>query len=90
MCNESLPKQDEITFGTIRKYCSVIDKVSICFYETSAYENYESIRDVPIEYNELYLYGFGLIKSEFGATNDFSYNECIEIVLSKELRNDWR
>ena len=79
-----------IKFGAIRKYCSRIDRVSICMYETSQYENYELITQVPHEFDELYLYGFGGIKSEFPAKEGWGHLElyCIEIVLSKEPRTD--
>ena len=79
----------EITFGAFRKYVSVIDPVSICFYETSAYENYDLIRDVPAEYDSLFIYGVGLIESEFGDLRDWKFKKCIEIVLSKEPRADF-
>lgn len=44
---------------------SVTDRVSICNYETLCYENFESIGRVPCTYNEKYLYGLGVIESEF-------------------------
>lgn len=79
---------ERITFGTLRKYVSVIAPVSIYFYETSAYENYELIREVPAEYDSLFLYGVGLIESEIGDRRDWKFKQCIEIVLSKEPRTD--
>lgn len=69
---------DEIKFGSIRKYCSIIDRVSICRKETLCYENYESINLVPDKYNDKFLYGIGIIESEF----DDTIKQCIEIMIS--------
>ena len=52
-------------FKEIKKYISAIDRVSICMYETLRYENYRFIRRVPDKYDEYYVYGIGLIESEF-------------------------
>lgn len=81
-------KKEGIPFGAIRKYCSRIDRVSICMQETLCYENYENIEQVPTEYDELYLYGFGTIGSEFPDGHRLSWRKCIEIRLSKEPRTD--
>lgn len=80
-------KNEGIRFGTIREYCSRIDRVSICMNETLQYENYPFIRDVPASYDELYLYGFGIIKSEFPDEDGTQLKKCIEIMLSKEPRD---
>ena len=48
-----------------RKYISKIDRVSICNNDTLAYRNYQFIEDVPDDYDEMYFYGVGMIKSEF-------------------------
>ncbi len=72
----------KITFGTIRNFCSFADKISICIKETSAYENYNCIIDVPEKYNEYYLYGFGVIDMEF----EYPFEKCTEIMISKEPR----
>ena len=73
-----------ITFGTIRKFCSHIDRISICMKETLQYENFTFIKEVPQTYDKYFLYGFGMIESEF----DDDIKECIEIMLSEEPRND--
>lgn len=52
-------------FGEFRKYVSKIDRISICMHETLDYENYQFIEMVPDRYNEYYLYGVGIIESEF-------------------------
>ena len=70
-----------ITFKEIKNYCSQIDKISICMMETLDYENYENIRKVPTTYDNYYLYGIGMIKSEFNGEYDVS---CLEIMLSKK------
>ena len=52
-------------FKEFRKYISKIDRVSICNNDTLAYRNYQFIEDVPDDYDEMYFYGVGMIKSEF-------------------------
>lgn len=74
----------DILFGEIRKYCSRIDRVSICMKETLMYENFDSITYVPEEYNNKYLYGFGVIESEF----DDTFKQCMEIMLAEKPRRD--
>lgn len=83
---------DAITFGTIRKYVSKIDRVSICNAQTLQYENYLSIEEVPHDYDRYYLYGFGLIESEFGddryAPDRSRFKTCVEIRISERPRRD--
>jgi hypothetical protein len=87
-----------ITFGTLRKYLSIIDRLSICMKETLQYENFICRTDVPNSYDNLYVYGIGIIESKFYKVNKFTYAAtgdrknltlapCIEIMLSKEPRN---
>lgn len=52
-------------FGEFRKYVSRIDRVSICMKETLSYENFQFIEMVPDTYDQYYLYGVGLARSEF-------------------------
>lgn len=84
-------------FKEFRKYISKIDRVSICNNDTLAYKNYQFIADVPDDYDEMYLYGVGMIKSEFPASQaaempkspldeSLVYVDCLEIVLSAEER----
>lgn len=75
---------EKIKFGSIRKFVSVIDRVSICNQETLCYENFESIKHVPSTYDDKYLYGFGVIESEFG--NNFKL--CMEIMVSDNPRQE--
>lgn len=77
-----------ITFGEIRKFCSVIDRVSICMMEDLSYENFERIRDVPHSYDDKYLYGFGGIESEFTEGEKRMLRPCMEIMLSKMPRKE--
>lgn len=88
-----------IRFEVLRKYLSSIDRLSICIKETMEYENFIYCREVPDSYNDLYVYGIGMIESEFyidgehgytaaGDRNNLTLVSCIEIVLSKELRSD--
>lgn len=82
-------KHEDIRFGTIRKYCSRLDRISICMLETHQYENYQSIKDVPVGYDGFFLYGFGMINSEFPDEEGpgIRLKKCIEIMLSREPRN---
>ena len=76
-----------MTFGTLRKYISRIDRLSICMLETKEYSNYVFLKDVPDRYDDLYVYGIGMIESEFyqvqeqvfdavvgGRTSEFIYS----------------
>lgn len=54
-----------LKFGELRKYLSRIDRASICIRETGEYENYAYMKDAPESYDGLYVYGVGMIKSEF-------------------------
>lgn len=77
-----------ITFGDIRPYFSRIDRVSICMKETLAYQNYVFVKDVPHDYDRYYLYGFGMITSEFEDTGRMQLERCIEFMLTEEPRED--
>lgn len=93
-----------VTFGVIRRYCSRINRVSICRKETLEYQNFRFIGQVPHSFDPLYLYGVGAIESEFfgeGGLTDPSAGElnflpCMEFMLSetpreeeKEEKNEW-
>ncbi len=79
---------NDIRFGDIREYCSRLDRVSICELESLRYENYERIGQVPERYNGLYLYGFGVIDSEFREEGVLCLKTCIEFMLSKRPRSE--
>ncbi len=81
-------KDEYIRFGDIREYCSRIDRVSICQLENLRYENFERIGQVPERYNEMYLYGFGVIDSEFREEGVLHLKTCIEFMLSKRPRSE--
>lgn len=53
------------TFGEIRPFLDRTARYSICFSETANYENYRFIRDVPEQYDSLFIYGIGLVDIEF-------------------------
>lgn len=90
-----------LEFKELRKYISSIDRISICMEETKRYENYRYIRDIPDKYDQLYVYGIGMIESEFEINDpfdlagvkeedigkDFYFAKCIEILLSEKPRN---
>lgn len=96
MRDEKLKKNMIIKFKVLRKYLSCTDKLSICIKESMDYKNFVSIKDVPDSYNDLYIYGIGMIESEFYRDGEYGYTavgdnsnltleSCIEIVLFKEL-----
>ncbi len=77
-----------IRFGDLRRFCDRTNRISICMAKTLEYENYESIDRVPARYDGLYLYGFGVIESEFSEAGGPAYRRCMEIMLSEEPRED--
>ena len=80
-----------LTFGEIRYYCSLTDKISICM-EDLTYQNFSCIDEVPHSFDHLYLIGFGMIDSEFGKTDRHGYGMMehgIEFMLSEKTRKDW-
>lgn len=82
----------KIAFGEIRKFVSQIDRVSICMDETLRYYNYRFIKQVPHDFDELYLYGMGVIESEFEGDDGeegMLLEQCLEIMLSEKPRTDF-
>lgn len=75
-----------ITFGIIRDYFSDCGRVSILTIETMGYENHFSIKDVPNDYDDRYLYGFGPINSEFRIDGRLKLLSCLEIALTEDPR----
>lgn len=85
---EAVMRNDfKITFGEIRRLCSVLNRISVCIFESQYYENFESIREVPHRYDALYLYGFGNTDSEFRAEGRLSVRPCLEFVLTERPRD---
>ena len=82
----------KITFGEIRKFVSRIDRISICMKETSQYYNYRLIKQVPHDFDDLYVYGIGIIDSEFEEDEEelerMIFEKCLEIMLSTKPRTD--
>ena len=81
-----MKKTTTIKFGELRPFFDKTGKVSICMAETLRYENYKYIKDVPHYYDNYYVYGFGIIESEFRdpVTNEMDYFTCEEFMLKKE------
>lgn len=91
--------EKDITFRELRCYLSQIDRLSICMLETLKYENFLCLDDVPDTYNQYYVYGIGMIESEFyktdskyeyavsGKREDLVLANCIEVMLSKEPKS---
>ncbi len=89
-----------LKFGDFRRYISATDRVSICIQETSEYKNYRFVKDVPTQNDSYFVYGVGLIDSEFpivdymeGIDRDktnfsdkFMLEKCIEVMLSEKPR----
>ena len=82
-------------FKELRYQLSITDRISICCKETLQYQNFITIKDVPELYNDLTVYGIGIIESEFYKINDFEYSaeeknenlvllSCVEIVVSQD------
>lgn len=71
------------TFGIIRDYFSDCGRISILTVETVGYENYFSIKEVPNDYDDRYLYGFGPINREFRIDGKLEYLSCLEIALTE-------
>ena len=88
-----------IKFKELKPFISHLERLSICMLETMQYENFIRIGDVPDKYNEYYVYGIGMIDSEFYQISKYEYSAkykdgplallpCIEIVLSKTPRTE--
>lgn len=86
-----------IKFKELKPFISRLEPLSICMYETNGYENFIRLQDVPDTYDDYYIYGIGMIKSEFYQVSKYEYSAdrnqgklailpCIEIVLSKVPR----
>ena len=56
-----------LKFKELRRYISKIDRLSVCKKEDLSYDNYRYIDHVPASYDEYYVYGIGMIESEFPA-----------------------
>lgn len=96
--NARINIKTDITFGELRNYLSVLDRLSICMLETSDYNNYIRLEDVPHIYDDYYVYGVGMIESEFYKINKCEYAasgdrkdlvliNCIEVMLSEEPKS---
>lgn len=86
-----------IKFKDLKPFVTHLERISICMEKTHQYENFIRLRDVPDTYDEYYIYGIGMIKSEFYQISKYEYSAhrgdgelvilpCIEIVLSKKSR----
>ncbi|MDY3773567.1 MAG: hypothetical protein SO023_00460 [Eubacterium sp.] len=92
-----------LKFKELKKYISSIDRLSICIRDNLRYENYRYVREVPNKYDELFVYGIGIIESEFKIKDpgdmvdiklqdrhaSFYFTKCIEIILSEKPRDEF-
>lgn len=53
-----------IRFSELRKHLSRVGKISLCFMDGS-YKNYIMPDDIPEKYNEMYVFGIGMVDVEF-------------------------
>ena len=88
---------NNLTFKELRKYISKINRISICKKEDLSYDNYRFMKDVPVSYDDYYVYGIGMIESEFPSAwiynpGEFRNKEpgketvmasCLEIMVSE-------
>lgn len=73
-----------IKFKELKGYLSRVNRLSICF-ENGHYDNYVLVSDIPEgKYDELYVYGVGMVDVEFPLD---VYSEPIELpeMISKNL-----
>lgn len=88
-----------IKFKELKPFISRLERLSICMLKTMQYENFIRIGDVSNKYDEYYIYGIGMIDSEFYKISKYEYSSnrtdgplvllpCIEIVLSEKPRKD--
>ena len=84
-------------FKELRKTLSSFDRLSICDRDTTNYQNFLRIADVPKHYDSLYVCGIGTTLSEFYRITEFEYSvekvegegrlvlaPCIEVVTVKK------
>lgn len=81
-------KREALKFGELREYFDVVSRVSICMKETLNYRNYNFMSEVPHDYDDMYVYGFGMIDSEFTdiVSGEEEYMPCVEFMLSDKPR----
>ena len=88
-----------IKFKELKPFITRLERLSICMYETMEYENFIRLRDVPDTYDEYFVYGIGMIESNFYKISKYEFSSnrndgplvllpCIEIVLSEKPRKD--
>ena len=80
------------TLGEMRPLLDRVARYSVCMQETGDYENYRFLSDVPEEYDSMYIYGIGLVETEFyehDENEDDPYGDPSGIVLMNES-TDWR
>lgn len=74
-----------IKFKDIRDVISMIDNVSIVKKKDLSYENFNSMRDVPSCYDDLYVWGVGGVKELFpdrSNPNESYEQNGIEIIVN--------
>ena len=80
---------DEMQFGRFRRLLSNTDRISMCVRDSGEYENYSSVREVPVIYDEMIVQGIGLtmdrtdpLKRRIESERFISFEPHIEVVLT--------
>ena len=77
-------KRINIRFKQLRDYISTIDKISVCDYDSLSYDNYACMEKVSTKYDNYYVYGIGIIQSEFeNKEGKVEYCDCLEIMVRR-------
>ena len=72
--DKELSYESQLTFGQIRGLIDKTVRIQVCVQDTLEYEDYLSIREVPHDYDNMKIFGIGLVHSEFVETS-VSINE---------------
>ena len=65
-CAYNLSDDDRPAFGLIRCMLDRTVRIQICMHEAGEYWDYKNIGEVPHVYDEMKVFGIGLVQSEYG------------------------
>ena len=72
--DKELSYESQLTFGQIRGLIDKTVRIQVCVQDTLEYKDYLSIREVPHDYDNIKIFGIGLVHSEL-VENSVSINE---------------
>ncbi len=72
--DKELSYESQLTFGQIRGLIDKTVRIQVCVQDTLEYKDYLSIREVPHDYDDIKIFGIGLVYSEL-IENSVSINE---------------